>query len=675
MHHQPSSIVNHGIINRICVAFTVLLGLIIGSIWSNGGLLAATTQFQQTPVEQQQPGDATEHIEPMEQVVVRIYFETPERLERLRNDIDLWEEALSTQPYVTSSLTMEQVEALRAEGLRLEIDDAQTALLNSEQHYFGHAHRHEDEATAAAMDAIPNFSCYRTVEETYTSLAQLAADHPTLVMWSDVGDSWEKRTPGLPPGYDIFALQLTNSAIPGPKPKLMIIAAIHAREYTTAELATRYAEYLLDNYGTDADVTWLLDYTEIHILPQTNPDGRKIAEGGVFWRKNTNTTNGCLNGTYGVDLNRNSSFQWGGSGSSGNSCSVIYRGPSRASEPEVQTIQTYATNLFADQRGPNVSDAAPPTTEGVFITIHSYSELVLYPWGWSNSPSPNQQQLATLGRKFGFYNGYEICNNCLYIADGTTDDFVYGELGVAAYTFELGTSFFQDCRTFENQIYPDNLPALIYAAKAARRPYQTPSGPDAINLALSTAVVGAGAAVDLTATLDDTRSNSNGHGNEPTQPVQAARYSIDTPSWIPGATVSMMLPADGTFNATREVATATIDTTGLNNGRHTIFVEGQDADGNWGVPTAIFLEIDASAIQLGNCNGDGIVDAGDLSAVVQELFDGDGAGAADVAGGTFAGTLGCDANEDAVIDAADVSCVVQRIFAVSDACAVAVAGE
>ena len=66
----------------------------------------------------------------------------------------------------------------------------------------------------------------------------------------------------------------------------------------------------------------------------------------------------------------------------------------------------------------------------------------------------------------------------LDIADGTSDGISYGELGVAAYTFELGTSFFQSCSVYEGTIRPDNLPALIYAAKVVRTPYQTPAGPD-----------------------------------------------------------------------------------------------------------------------------------------------------------------------------------------------------
>lgn len=639
-----------------------LLPLLILLFWlgRSDGRAYASAARQPTPTTE-------EEAQPTQPVVVRIYFETRAKLARLHATIDVWEEALSTQPYVTAQISPATVAALRAEGFRVVIDVAQTARMNSAEHFFGHSRQAEAEALVG-INAIPNYTCYRTVEETHISLATLAADHPTLATWTDIGDSWDAITPGGNPGYDLFALKLTNSAVPGPKPKLMLIAAIHAREYATAELATRYGEHLVNNYGIDADITWLLDHSEIHILPQVNPDGRKIAENGISWRKNTNPTNGCGGGSYGVDLNRNSSFRWAGSGfnngSSTDPCSFTYRGPAAASEPEVQTIENYARTLFPDQRGPSLSDAAPATTEGVFISLHSYAQLVLYPWGWNSTPPPNLTALTTLGRKFGYFNGYGVCNvsQCLYLADGTTDDFTYGELGVASYTFEVGTDFFQSCATFETQIYPDNLQALLYAAKAARRPYQVPAGPDATNLMLSATPVDVGTTVTLTAMLNDTRSDSNGYGSEPTQAIQAVRYTIDKPAWISGTTHYPMGAIDGLFDTSIEPVSALIATTGLSSGTHTIFVEGQDAAGNWGVPTAIFLEIHMAAVQPGNCNGDGVVDAGDISAIVLEIFDGDGAAVAGVTGGTFPGGPGCDANGDTQIDAADLTCTVLHIF-------------
>jgi carboxypeptidase T len=170
-------------------------------------------------------------------------------------------------------------------------------------------------------------------------------------------------------------------------------------------------------------------------------------------------------------------------------------------------------------------------------------------------------------------------------------------LGVAAYTFEMGTSFFQDCPTFENTLLPNNLPALLYAAKAARRPYQTPSGPDAINVTV-TPTATTGLTVTLSAAANDTRFN-NSNGVEATQSITAARYTVDVPSWITNAVTYPMTATDGAFNAASEAVSAVVDAAGWSVGRHTLFVEAQDAGGSWGVPTAIYLEVTTEAVQGG----------------------------------------------------------------------------
>lgn len=518
--------------------------------------------------------------------VVRVYLNDQHQLHELAHELDLFEEA-TTSGYAVALASADEIAALRAQGVRVEGDDGRTRELQRAQ-------ADVLARSGQATNTIAGYACYRTVEETYSSLSALVTSKPTLATWTDIGNSWEKVTPGGKAGYDIYALKLTNAAKPGPKPKFLLMSAIHAREYATAELATRFAENLANQYGVDPDVTWLLDNFEFHLIPQVNPDGRKLAEAGQLWRKNTDNNDGCQrSSSWGTDLNRNSSFYWNNGGSSSSACNETYRGPSAASEPETQAVETYARTIFPDQRGPLLTDAAPANAEGVFISLHSYGQLVLYPWGWTTSPAPNATQLQTLGRKFGFFNGHQVCNGpaCLYATSGTTDDMTYGERGVASFTFEVGTAFFQSCTTFTNDILPKNLPALSYAFKATRRPYQSPAGPDALSLALSASTVSAGTSVNLTATLNDTRYNSNGWGTEPTQAIAAGRYTVDIPSWAVGATLFAMSPADGAFNATVETATAVINTTNWSLGRHTIFVEGQDANGNWGVPTAIFITI------------------------------------------------------------------------------------
>lgn len=533
-----------------------------------------------------QPGNEVVDDTPVAKSVVRIYLNDARQLHELAHDLDLFEEP-TTNGYAVAFASEEEVATLRAQGVRVESDATRTTELRSAQaEVFARS--------GQAISAIPGYACYRTVEETYNSLTTLLNTYPNLVTRIDIGNSWEKDTPGDNAGYDIFALKVTSTVKSTLKPKFLLMSAIHAREYATAELAMRFVEDLLAKYGVEADATWLLDNFELHLIPQANPDGRKKAEAGQLWRKNTDSNDGCRRSTtWGTDLNRNSSFKWNTGGSSSNACNETYRGPGAASEPETQAIEAYVRSIFTDQRGPLDTDAAPATAEGIFITLHSYGQLVLYPWGWTTSPAPNSTQLQTLGRKFGYFNGHQVCNGpaCLYATSGTTDDMSYGERGIASYTFEIGTAFFQSCSTFTSDILPKNLPALTYAFKAARRPYQSPSGPDALSLTATPASGPAGTTITLNATLNDTRYNSNGWGTEPTQAIQAGRYTIDGPSWSSGVTIYPLSAADGSFNSTIEMATATINTSGLSAGRHTIFVEGQDTNGNWGVPTAIFITI------------------------------------------------------------------------------------
>ncbi|GAB4581344.1 MAG: hypothetical protein Fur0022_40910 [Anaerolineales bacterium] len=516
--------------------------------------------------------------------VVRAYFDTPQMVADLSTWIEPWEVDY-TKGYVVVGVTPVEFDLLQQAGFTLEFDPILTD-------YYTQI-RSDPSGYTPAYDTIPGFACYRTVEGTFNTATDLVTAYPTLASFIDAGDSWEKQTPGGLPGYDMMVLVLTNQTTPGPKPKLFITSAIHAREYTTAELITRFAEYLLTHYNSDADVTWLLDHHEIHLMLHTNPDGRKQAETGLLWRKNTNQNYcGTTSTSRGADLNRNFDFEWGCcGGSSGNQCSETYRGPSPASEPETQAVQNYLRDIFPDQRGPGLNDPAPVDATGVYLDIHSYSELVLWPWGFTSNPAPNSTALQTLGRKFAYFNNYYPEQAIgLYPTDGTTDDFGYGDLGVASYTFELGTAFFQDCGTFENTILPNNLPALLFAAKASRTPYLSPAGPEALDIAVSEGVVAAGTPVTLTATLDDTRFN-NQNGTEPFQNIAAAEYYVDTPDWGSNPTPNPMSPADGNFNSPIEGATATIDTTGWSEGRHIVFVRGKDANNNWGVVSAKFIYI------------------------------------------------------------------------------------
>ncbi|MDC0710357.1 M14 family metallopeptidase [Stigmatella sp. ncwal1] len=514
-------------------------------------------------------------------LVAKVSFSSREDLNQLAEKLDLTAAVDNVNHTVEALLSPGEFDALVASGRTVVVLEEQTRIMNAPR---------EDEMGRLG---ISGYACYRTVNETYAAMARLETTYPNLAEWKDIGDTWDKVTAGGNPGDDLRVLILTNKSLPGPKPRFFLMGGIHAREYATAELATRFAEQLVTRYGTEAEATWLLDHHELHVVVQANPDGRRVAETGSSKRKNTNTSQGsCSTTTYGVDLNRNSSFDWGGAGASTSACNETYRGRAAVSEPETLALENYIRSIFPDQRGPGATDAAPADATGLLLSLHSYGGYVLYPWGATTTSPPNATQLRTLGRKFNYFNGYQACQvaSCLYAATGSTDAFSYGELGVASYTFEMGNAFFESCTSFENTIFPKNLQALYYAFKAARRPYQVASGPDATTLTLSASTVSQGTNVTLSARADDTRYGTNG-GTEASQAILGARYTLDAPSWVAGTPTYAMNPVDGLFNSTAESVQATVFTSGLAPGRHTLFVEARDSQGNWGVPSAIFLNV------------------------------------------------------------------------------------
>ena len=328
---------------------------------------------------------------------------------------------------------------------------------------------------------------YRTVESYEADLQEIAAANPDLARLYDIGDSWRK-TQGQG-GHDVYAICLTKLAAgdcetdpDSTKPRFSLVAQIHAREIATGEVAWRWIEKLVEGYGTDPEVTALMDTTELWVVPIANPDGVDIvASGGddpILQRKNANDANGNCGEDLGVDLNRNSTFEWGSD--SWYPCSETYQGPSAGSEPETQAVEGWLRALHPDQRGENALDPAPADARDVFITLHSYGEYIIVPWGYSTDPAPNDAGLRALGKAMAASNGYFVGTNddtVGYSTSGTTDDMAYGELGVASFTYEVGPDsgncggFFPAFSCIEDTLWPENEGALMTAAQAAAAPY------------------------------------------------------------------------------------------------------------------------------------------------------------------------------------------------------------
>jgi len=183
----------------------------------------------------------------------------------------------------------------------------------------------------------------------------------------------------------------------------------------------------------------------------------------------------------------------------------------------------------------------------------------------------------------------------LYPVDGGSIDWAYGELGIAAFSTEIGgQDFLPPYSCIDNPgcgssqgIWPENQGMLLYLAKIARTPYLTSHGPDANTVVTNPASVPQGEPSQLTASITFAWAN-----NAFSQNVGAAEYYIDTPPWAGGSAI----PMNGTFNSPTVAVNATINTASLSVGRHIIFVRGRgvtDFQGlqTWGPIGAAFLDV------------------------------------------------------------------------------------
>ncbi len=418
--------------------------------------------------------------------------------------------------------------------------------------------------------------CYRPIAVLNTDLASRAQAYPDLVELMNIGSSYE--------GQDLTVARITNHHILGIKPRFFLMANIHGREVITPEVAFAFLDTLLNGYGRNPLVTALVDWQEIYVLLSANPDGHIKTEQYANidgWRKNTQPYGQCLSYTYGVDLNRNFSFNWGvGPGSSSFPCDITYRGPGAASEPETQAIQNFVRSIFPDQRGNLDSDPAPNTASGILVTLHSYGNLILWPWGTTGSPAPNSAQLSSLGQKMSETNLYTpIQSYQLYPTNGTTDDWAYGELGLASFTFEIGDDgFFPACSRYNSLVQP-NVSALLLAARSAFLPYQTGSGPEITNVQVVTSTIKVSDQISVTASAQAWIGS-----------VNAVTAYIDLPPWVNHNPLNLTAQ-DGHFNQTFETAHLVLQASKFQAGRHLLWIMAQADNGDWGSLNASFIDL------------------------------------------------------------------------------------
>jgi len=287
---------------------------------------------------------------------------------------------------------------------------------------------------------------YRTHDQVVAELQRIASQYPSLAKLVSLGTTYEGRT--------IWALKISEKAhLDRTVPRVLFCGEHHAREWISVEVPLRLADYIASNYASDPQLQKRLNQTELWIAPMVNPDGYVYSWSvDRWWRKNRRPVG---SGYYGVDLNRNYGYHWGGSGASPDPSDETYRGPSAFSEKETQALRDL---MLARQFHASMS-------------YHNYSQLVLWPWGYTTAPAPDASTLSSLGSQMaslicavhGYYYTPEQAAQ-LYLTSGSSDDWFYGAEGVFAYTTEvrpLGYPYFE---LPPDQIVPtfeENLPAAM----------------------------------------------------------------------------------------------------------------------------------------------------------------------------------------------------------------------
>ncbi|XP_073480115.1 carboxypeptidase A1-like isoform X2 [Aquarana catesbeiana] len=262
------------------------------------------------------------------------------------------------------------------------------------------------------------YSTYHALDEIYSWIDNFIMEYPKLVSKIDIGSSSE--------GRPIYVLKFSTG---GNKPAIWIDTGIHSREWITQATGIWTAKQIASTYGVDPSLTSVLDNMDIFLEIVTNPDGYAYTHNkNRMWRKtrSINAGSSCV----GVDPNRNWDAGFGGPGSSSNPCDETYHGPNPHSEPEVGAIVDF---ILAHG---NVK---------AMLTIHSYSQMLLFPYGYTNNLAPDHQELnelakeaaAALSSLHGTRYRYGTTIATIYQADGTTTDWAYDNGIKYSYTFEL----------------------------------------------------------------------------------------------------------------------------------------------------------------------------------------------------------------------------------------------
>ncbi|KDR22871.1 Zinc carboxypeptidase A 1 [Zootermopsis nevadensis] len=269
----------------------------------------------------------------------------------------------------------------------------------------------DNEKPAQNVRAGYGWTDYYDLDETNDYLRSLAEDYPDIVQLYVGGSSYE--------GRDILGVKLSYK---DGNPKIFIESGIHAREWICPSLSTWILNQLLTS--EDPDVRSIAENFDWYVFPSVNPDGYQYSHTtNRMWRKTLTPGTVCN----GVDPNRNWDDHWNEGGASSNECSEIYAG----------------TGPFSTVETASLAETIKELNPTVYFSFHSYSQLLMVPFGHRHETADNYYKLLEIGSKaahslsqrYGTQYVVGSIINAIYEATGGSMDWAKSKLNVP-YTFE-----------------------------------------------------------------------------------------------------------------------------------------------------------------------------------------------------------------------------------------------
>ncbi|XP_075982288.1 carboxypeptidase B-like [Anticarsia gemmatalis] len=305
---------------------------------------------------------------------------------------------------------------------RIHADDVKTQLDIDDQHIA--AQRLANLARNAGKQ-MP-YDNYQELDVIYAYLDYIGANYPDVATVKSAGESFE----GRPIKY--VKVSTTNFEDIS-KPIIFIDGGIHSREWISPPSVTYAIKKLVEDV-TEPDLLERFDWI---LMPVVNPDGYVFTfTSQRFWRKTRSTNTHSLSTVCpGVDGNRNYDFYWSTVGTSTNPCSDIYPGNKAFSEVETKAVSDLLHEHLA--------------RIAMYLTMHSYGSMILYPWGHDGTLSNNALALHTVGiamadkiyeASLSHFPRYVVGNSLLvlgYGIAGSAEDYAH-YIGIPlSFTYEL----------------------------------------------------------------------------------------------------------------------------------------------------------------------------------------------------------------------------------------------